>query len=141
MYGGGALRELGVARQTALTIDHQQLLQLVCLLASIVQVVSIPGICLVTFITELNGLELWSTNIGNAYLELVTKEKVALVEGPEFGEYEGHTFIILKAQYGLKSSGRHWHDRLHDAIKLMGFVPTKPRRTYGCKMQVTTTNT
>ena len=88
-------------------------------------VVSIPGIRLVTFIAELNGLELWATDIGNAYLESVTKEKVAFVAGPEFGEYEGHTFIILKAQYGLKSSGRRWHDRLHDALRRMGFKPTK----------------
>ena len=81
-------------------------------------VVSIPGIRLVTFIAELNGLELWATDIGNAYLESVTKEKVAFVAGPEFGEYKGHTFIILKAQYGLKSSGRRWHDRLHDALPI-----------------------
>ena len=38
---------------------------------------------MVTFIAELNGLELWTTNIGNAYLESVTKEKVAFVAGPE----------------------------------------------------------
>ena len=31
----------------------------------------------------------------------------------------------MKAQYDLKSSGRRWHDRPHDALKLMGFVPTK----------------
>ena len=104
-------------------------------------VVSIPGILLVTFIAELNGLELWATNIGNAYLDLVTKEKVAFVAGPEFGEYEGHTFIILKAQYDLKSSGRRWHDRPHDALKLMVLSPPKLRKTYGCEMQVTTTNT
>ena len=73
-------------------------------------VVSIPGIRLVTFIAELNGLELWATDIGNAYLESVTKEKVAFVAGPEFREYEGHTFIILKAQYGLKRLGRQWHN-------------------------------
>ena len=36
-------------------------------------VVSIPGIRMVTFIAELNGLELWATNIGNAYLESVRK--------------------------------------------------------------------
>ena len=38
-------------------------------------VVSIPGIRLVTFIAELNGLELWATDIGNAYLESVMKER------------------------------------------------------------------
>ena len=42
-------------------------------------VVSIPGIRLVTFIAELNELELWATDIGNAHLESVTKEKVAFV--------------------------------------------------------------
>ena len=69
-------------------------------------VVSIPGIRMVTFLAELNDLELWATDIGNAYLESVTKEKVCFVAGPEFGELEGHLFIIYKAQYGLKSSGK-----------------------------------
>ena len=33
--------------------------------------------------------------------------------------------IIQKAQYGLKSSGKCWHDKLHDVLKDMGFVPSK----------------
>ena len=88
-------------------------------------VVSLPGIRIVTFLAELNDLELWGTDIGNAYLESYTKEKVAFVAGPEFGEKEGHTFIILKAQYGLKSSGARWHDRLFDVLTSMGFTPSK----------------
>ena len=67
-------------------------------------VVSLPGIRLVTFLAELNDLELWGTDIGNAYLESYTSEKVAFIAGPEFGELEGHLMIIIKAQYGLKSS-------------------------------------
>ena len=39
-------------------------------------VVSLRGIRTVTFLAELNGLELWGTDIRNAYLESVTKEKV-----------------------------------------------------------------
>ena len=39
-------------------------------------VVSIPGIRMVTFLAELNELELWAADIGNAYLCSVTKEKV-----------------------------------------------------------------
>ena len=40
------------------------------------------------FLGELNGLETWATDIGNAYLEAETKEKVCFVAGPEFGELE-----------------------------------------------------
>ena len=45
--------------------------------------------------------------------------------GPEFGELQGHTFVIYKAQYGLKSSGKRWHDKLYDVLKSMGFFPSK----------------
>ena len=66
-------------------------------------VVSLLGIQLVTFLAELNNLELWGTDIGNAYLESYTTEKVVFVAGAEFGEYAGHTLIIRKAQYGLSA--------------------------------------
>jgi hypothetical protein len=88
-------------------------------------VVSLPGIRTVTFLAEHNGLELWNTDIGNAYLESYTKEKVCFIAGGEFGELEGHTFMIIKAQYGLKSSGKQWHDRLFDVLHDMGFRPSK----------------
>ena len=70
-------------------------------------------------------MDLWCTDIGNAYLESYTKEKVAFVAGPEFGEYEGCTFVVEKALYGLRSSGQRWHDRLFDALKSLGFTPSK----------------
>jgi hypothetical protein len=80
---------------------------------------------MITFLAELNDLKLWGTDIGNAYLESYTKEKVAFVAGGEFGKYAGHTFIIIKAQYGLKSSGKCWHDRFFDVLISLGFVPSK----------------
>ena len=64
-------------------------------------VVSLKGLRLVTFLAELNGLLLWSTDIGNAYLEATTKEKVCIIAGPEFGPMEGHLLLIHKALYGL----------------------------------------
>jgi hypothetical protein len=39
-------------------------------------VVSLRGFRLVLFLEELNNLELWATNIGNAYLEAFTSELV-----------------------------------------------------------------
>jgi hypothetical protein len=39
-------------------------------------VVSLQGICNLVFLAELNKLELWATDIGNAYLEATTSKKV-----------------------------------------------------------------
>ena len=88
-------------------------------------VVSLQGVRIITFLAELNDMELWGTDIGNAYLESYTTEKVAFIAGPEFGKLEGHTMIVRKAQYGLKSSGKCWHDKLHDTLRSMGFFPSK----------------
>jgi hypothetical protein len=82
------------------------------------------GVRTVTFLAEFNKLELWATDIGNAYLESYTKAKVAFIAGPEFGEHEGHTFIIVKALYGLRSSGARCHNRLYDALLGLGFQPS-----------------
>ena len=88
-------------------------------------VVSLRGLRLVIFLGELNGLETWATDIGNAYLEAETKEKVCFEAGPEFGELEGHILIIIKALYGLRSSGLRWHERFSDTLRDMGFFPSK----------------
>jgi hypothetical protein len=70
---------------------------------------TLAGIKTVTFLAKLNGLDLWCINIGNAYLERYTKEKVAFIAGLEFGELEGHTPFIVKVFNGLRSSGARWH--------------------------------
>ena len=49
-------------------------------------VVSLRGFRLAIFLAELNKLETWSTDIGNAYLEAFTSEKVYIIAGPEFKE-------------------------------------------------------
>ena len=88
-------------------------------------VVSLRGIRLIIFLAELNGLDTWATDIGNAYLEAKTKEKVYIVAGPEFGEREGNTLAINKALYGLRSSGQRWHDRFADTLRDMEFEPSR----------------
>jgi hypothetical protein len=60
-------------------------------------VVHLRGFRIVLFLAELNHLEIWSTDIGTAYLEAYTSEKVFIIAGPEFGEREGHILIISKA--------------------------------------------
>ena len=51
---------------------------------------------LIIFLAELNGLKTWATDIGNAYLEAKTFQKLYIITGPEFGELERHTIIIFK---------------------------------------------
>ena len=70
-------------------------------------------------------MELWATDIGNAYLEAYTAEKLFIVSGPEFGELEGHMLIISKALYGLRTSGLRWHERFSQCLREMGFEPCK----------------
>jgi hypothetical protein len=50
------------------------------------RVVSLQGLRMVAFLSELNGLNLWATDIGNAYLEAKTSELPFIIAGPEFGD-------------------------------------------------------
>ena len=88
-------------------------------------VVSLKSIRMIAFIAELNGLETWATDISSAYLEAETKEQVCIIAGPEFGALEGHLLIILKALYGLRSSGLCWHELLAMCLRDMGFFPCR----------------
>ena len=54
-------------------------------------VVSLRALRIMLFLAELNQLETWATDIGNAYLEAETSEKVYIIAGPEFGEKQGDT--------------------------------------------------
>jgi len=61
---------------------------------------------IVMFLSELNDLDLWARDIGNAYLESYTAEKLYIIAGPEFKERKDHILVIVRALYGLKSSGQ-----------------------------------
>jgi hypothetical protein len=88
-------------------------------------VVSLRGLRIITFLAELNGLDLWATDIGNAYLEAFTMEQNYIIAGPEFGQLEGHYLIIVKALYGLSTFGLRWHECFADCLHIEGFSPCK----------------
>ena len=88
-------------------------------------VVSLQSLRLVIFLAELNGLQLYSADIGNAYLEAKTKEKVYIVADTGFGPLAGHTLVIHKALYGLRTSGLRWHERFADTLRDMGFTQSR----------------
>ena len=88
-------------------------------------VVSLRSIRLALLIGELNGLSPMVGDVGNAYLEAYTKEKVYFIAGPEFGELAGHTLIISKALYGLCTSGARYHEVMAATLTDMRFKPCR----------------
>ena len=88
-------------------------------------VVSLRGLRMCIFLAELNGMEAYATDIGNAYLEATTQEKVCINAGSEFGALRGHLLIIYKALYGLRSSGKEFGDLLAHCLKELGFKQSR----------------
>ena len=80
---------------------------------------------MVVFLSQLNNLEIWGADVGNAYLEAYTDEKLCIIAGPEFKELQGHLLIMVKALYWTRSGGARWHDRLFDILQELKFKPSK----------------
>ena len=99
-------------------------------------VVSLRGLRLMIFLGEHNALEIWATDIGNAYLEVRTKEKLYIIAGPEFGKLEGHILVIYKALYGFQTSGLCWHERFADCLCQEGFEQCKAEPDIGMRPNV-----
>ena len=66
-----------------------------------------------------------AADIQNAYLSAPPcRERVWCRVGPEFGPDEGKPFLIVRALYGLKSSGAAFRAHLAERLDDMGFRPT-----------------
>ena len=88
-------------------------------------VVSLRNLRIVMLLVEVNQLELWGADIGNAYLKTHTNQKLFIVGGPKFDYLEGHILVMGKALYGTRTAGGCWHDHLFDVLNKMGFIPCK----------------
>jgi hypothetical protein len=97
---------------------------------------SFSEIRIVTFLSELNGCETWSTDVSCAYLRLHTGESVHR-RWPKFGLRADN----IKALYGLKSSGLRWSQRFADVLRQMGFFLSKAEKDIWMRDKVITTNT
>ena len=85
-------------------------------------VVSRDSVRLALTLASLNGLSVLSADVQNAYLNAPTGEKCYTTAGPEFGPTnEGRPVLIVRALYGLRSSGARWRDHLASTIRTMGF--------------------
>jgi Reverse transcriptase (RNA-dependent DNA polymerase) len=88
-------------------------------------VVSLQTLRLTLLLGELNRLIVKVGDVTSAYLMAFTKELIFFKAGPEFGAKARHLMVVLKALYGLQSSGKSWHDLLFDTLIKMGFKPSK----------------
>ena len=79
-------------------------------------VVTLKGMRMCMLIAEMNGLKTMAGDVGNAYLEAYTREKIYFIARPEFGELEGTIMIIIKALYGLKTSGARYREHFADYL-------------------------
>ena len=61
------------------------------------------------------------TDVGNAYLQALTRENLYIVGGPEFEELQGHVLVMHKELYGTRSGGACWHDKFFALLHHMGF--------------------
>ena len=66
-----------------------------------------------------------SGDVGNAFPNTYTKEKIYSRAGIEFGERHGCVIEVIKVLYGLSTSARQWQLMLGDFIRKLGFRPTR----------------
>jgi hypothetical protein len=88
-------------------------------------VVTRDSVHIAFLIAALNDIKILAADIGNAYLQAPAREKVHTTAGPEFGpDNIGKTVIIVRAMYGLKSSGAAWRAKFSETLRDMGFLPS-----------------
>ena len=88
-------------------------------------VVSLRSLRMVVFLSQLNDLEIWGADVGNAYLGAYTDPNLCIIVGPEFKELQAHLLIMIKTLHGTRSGGARWHDRLSDILQELKFKPSK----------------
>jgi Reverse transcriptase (RNA-dependent DNA polymerase) len=88
-------------------------------------VVSRDSVRLFFLIAALNDLDVSACDVQNAYINAPTKEKVWFRAGSKLGEHEGKVVVIIRALYGLKSSGARFREHMVNTLRNLGFVSTK----------------
>jgi hypothetical protein len=83
-------------------------------------------------IAALNDLEVKAADILNAYISALIKEKVWCTLDQEFGPDASKSAIIVRALYGLKSTGAAFHAHLADCMQHLGYTscPADPDLWY-----------
>ena len=84
-------------------------------------VVSKESVRIAFLVAALNDLDIIMFDIGNAYLNVKTTEKLYTYAGPKFGDDAGKLCVIVRVLYGLKSSGAAYRNHFAETLLEMGF--------------------
>ena len=87
-------------------------------------VVSRDSVRIALTIAALNDLDVLGCDIQNAYISAPCREKIYTVAGREFGSDAGKVMIIVRALYGLKSSGAAFRSMLANTLWSFDYRPT-----------------
>ena len=88
-------------------------------------IVSRDSVHIYLTIAALNGLDILSWDVHNAYLTADLREKIWTRAGMDFGSEAGMITIFRKALYGLKSSGAAFYANLAETLNGIGLMSTK----------------
>jgi hypothetical protein len=101
-------------------------------------VVSRDSVRIAFLAAALNGLDILAADVQNAYLNAPTKEKVYIKKaGIEFGlDKVDRPVLIVRALYGLKSSGARWRDHMAASLRAAGYESCKADPDVWMKKQV-----
>eukprot|EP00804_Cyclotella_cryptica_P008800 CCRYP_015637-RA/>CCRYP_015637-RA protein AED:0.26 eAED:0.26 QI:0/-1/0/1/-1/1/1/0/227 len=70
----------------------------------------------------LNEIDIWATDVLNAYITAPCREKIWTTLGKEFGHDCSQKAIVVQALYGLKSSGAAFRVHLAGCMRKVGYV-------------------
>ena len=90
--------------------------------ATVVKTVSVR---LLDLIASAQGLKVICGDIGNAFIQAVTNEKIFTRVGSEFGDRAGSIAVIFKVLYGLTTSAERFRTLLADFIRSLEFKPSR----------------
>ena len=71
-------------------------------------------------LASLNDLEIFTCDIGNAYLNSKSGEKLWTGAGTDFGTEKGMVRIIARELYGIKRYGAAWRSNIAETLNSLG---------------------
>ena len=80
---------------------------------------------LLDLIADAQDLKVLCGDIGNAFIQATTQEKIYTRCGSEFGPHAGSIALIVRALYGLTTSAERFHTLLADFLRSIGFKPSR----------------
>eukprot|EP00956_Cyclotella_meneghiniana_P018312 scaffold30420_cov55-Cyclotella_meneghiniana.AAC.1 len=84
-------------------------------------VVSRETVRIALLLAALNDIDIWAADVMNAYITAPCREKIWTTLGREFGKDFGRKAIVVRALYGLKSSGAAFRAHLAGCMRELGY--------------------